>query len=415
VENNVLTLRLRMQAAAANLSPSIRRILMHSLLLGLAMNVADLLFNFYLVSLGYGSDTAGFLSTVYRFAGVIAGVPMGLLIDRFGAQRALQLGVLLYMLGWMAQLTLSELWALVITQSVIGAAAVLALTAVVPLLTAVTDPVRRPGIFGLNAAAGLVIGLLGGTVGGMLPGIAAGLLDIAPHATMAYRLALTLVVALAALAALPILRLIAGTAHAGPARASGGDGRIARRVLLQLALPSLTLGIGAGAFLPFQNLFFRQQFGLSDALVGSILAWGALSTGVGAMVGSVLSRRIGLKRAAALWRLGAAPAMLVMMAPVLPVAALGFFLRGLCIGASFPLSDAYTMHLTTPSQRGAAVSVVSVAWSLGWALTSSLSGWSQQAYGFNPALGLAAAAYVLSAAAMLRLPNELSYSGQAVS
>ncbi|HEU5088598.1 MAG TPA: hypothetical protein VFT99_14180 [Roseiflexaceae bacterium] len=89
----MLTIRLRAHHAFSQLTPPIRRILLHSLLLGLAMNVADLLFNFYLVSLGYGSEIAGLLSTVYRAAGVVAGVPMGMLIDRFGSQRALQLGV----------------------------------------------------------------------------------------------------------------------------------------------------------------------------------------------------------------------------------------------------------------------------------------------------------------------------------
>jgi MFS family permease len=406
MENNVVTLRMRVQSAASQLTPPIRRILMHSLLLGLAMNVADLLFNFYLVSLGYGSDTAGFLSTIYRFAGVLAGLPMGLLIDRFGSQRALQLGVILFASGWLAQLALTEVWALALTQSVIGAAGVLALTAVVPLLTGVTQPERRPSIFGLNAAAGLMVGLLGGTVGGLLPGLAAGLLQIEGHSAAAYRTALTVVVALGISAALPILRTISSTVREQPARVGTANERLSRSMLLKLALPSLTLGVGAGAFLPFQNLFFREQFGLSDALVGSFLAWGALSTGLGAMSGSVLSRRIGLKRAAALWRLIAAPAMLVMLAPLLPVAALGFFARGFCIGASFPLSDAYVMHMTTPRQRGAAVSVLTVAWSLGWALTSSLSGWSQERYGFGPALVIAAASYVLSALTLVQLPDE---------
>jgi MFS family permease len=407
----VLTIRLRAHHAFSQLTPPIRRILLHSLLLGLAMNVADLLFNFYLVSLGYGSDIAGLLSTVYRAAGVVAGVPMGMLIDRFGSQRALQLGVGLFAAGWLVQLTLSEVWALALTQAVIGAAAVLALTSVVPLLTGVTDAQQRPAIFGLNAAAGLVIGLLGGTVGGLLPSMAANFLHVALRTAPAYRLALSVVVMLGIAAAIPILRTIHSSVREQPAKAgSGGEARLPRAFMAQLVLPSLTLGVAAGAFLPFQNLFFRQEFGLSDALVGSILAWGALSTGIGAMGGSVLARRLGLKRASAAWRLLAAPAMLLRMVPFLPAAIIGFLARGLLVGASFPLSDAFVMQLTTPRQRGTAVSIVSVAWSLGWALTSVISGWSQEAYGFGPAMVIAALAYVLSAWSLVQLPDELSHT-----
>ncbi|HEU5090061.1 MAG TPA: MFS transporter, partial [Roseiflexaceae bacterium] len=133
-------------------------------------------------------------------------------------------------------------------------------------------------------------------------------------------------------------------------------------------------------------------------------------TGIGAMGGSVLARRLGLKRASAAWRLLAAPAMLLMMVPVLPAAIIGFLVRGLLVGASFPLSDAFVMQITTPRQRGTAVSIVSVAWSLGWALTSLISGWSQEAYGFGPAMVIAAIAYVLSAWTLIQLPDELRHT-----
>ena len=66
------------------------------MLLGFAGSIADLLFNFYLVSLGYAADTAGLLATVSRTAGVVLGLPIGLLIDRAGARRALLVGVSFY-------------------------------------------------------------------------------------------------------------------------------------------------------------------------------------------------------------------------------------------------------------------------------------------------------------------------------
>jgi MFS family permease len=137
------------------------------------------------------------------------------------------------------------------------------------------------------------------------------------------------------------------------------------------------LGIGGGAILPFQNLFFRQQFGLGDAAVGAVLAWSALGMGLGAVMGGPISARMGLRRAAGLLRIGAAPAMLLMLTPALFPTAMGFFLRGMFVASSYPLNDALVMQATPMRQRGAAMSLTSVLWSLGWALASVASGWAQ--------------------------------------
>jgi MFS family permease len=406
----VLALRLRAQAAVAQLSPPIRRILMHSLILGLAMSVADLLFNFYLVSLGYATDTAGFLSTVYRFAGVVTGIPIGMLIDRAGAQRALQVGAVLFAFGWAAQLMVAELWMLVITQAIIGASGLLALTSVVPLLTNITHGEQRAAIFGINAGAAMVIGLVGATVGGLLPALFGGLMNVGPQSTTAYRLALGSVVILGLLALLPVLKTISLLPDA-PARTNANTvvhtaDRLPFSFVIRMTLPALLLGIGAGVFLPFQNLFFRQVFQLSDAVVGTILAGGALTMGLGAIFGSPFAKRFGLKRAAAFLRLGAAPSLLMMLLPSLELVVIGFFIRGACIGASFPLNDAYTMQLVSPRNRGKIVSATSMLWSLGWATTSSVAGIIEKQYGFTPLLIVGTIAYVLSALAIFALPEE---------
>jgi MFS family permease len=393
----VLFVPARARLALGRISPPVWRILLHSSLFGLAGSVSDLLFNFYLVSLGYGADTAGLLSTVNRMAGVALGLPVGLLIDRIGARRSLVIGVVCYSGGWALALLSGALWALALTQFVVGGAQVLALTSVVPLMTGVTDARERATVFGLNASAAMMVGLLGSAAGGVLPALAAGLLAVGPQAVVAYRLALTTVVAIALAAALPVLRGVPEYRHDEAATSvEPPQARISRRRLLGFALPALLLGVGSGAILPFQNLYFRQQFGLSDAAVGAVLALTALVMGLGAVIGAPVSARLGLQRAAATLRLGAVPALLLMLVPALLPATFGFCVRGLFVAASFPLNDALVMQITPARQRGAAMSLTSVLWSLGWAGAAFVSGWAQLRWGFGPAIIVAAAAYVLS-------------------
>jgi predicted MFS family arabinose efflux permease len=289
-------LSLRARAALAQLTPPVRRILAHSMLLGLAGSIADLLFNFYLISLGYAADSAGLLATVSRVAGVVVGLPIGLLIDRAGARRALLVGVALYAGGWTLKLLSGALWALSAAEFVAGAALLLAQTAVVPLLARVTTAAQRPAMFGLNAAAALMIGLMGSAVGGLLPALAAAATGSGPQDVVAYRLALTSVVVLGLAAALPLLRELPDAGcDAATAAAESPAARLRPGRLLFYAVPSLLLGAGGGLILPFQNLFFRERFGLSDAAVGAVLAWTALGMGIGAVLGAPAGARLGMR------------------------------------------------------------------------------------------------------------------------
>jgi len=397
----VLFVPARVRLVLGRISPPVWRILLHSSLFGLAGSVADLLFNFYLVSLGYGADIAGLLSTVNRVAGVVLGLPIGLLIDRIGARRSLLIGVVCYSGGWALALLSGALWALALTQFLVGTAQILALTSVVPLMTGVTRSSDRATVFGLNASAAMMIGLLGSLAGGLLPALAAGLLAIGPQDVVAYRLALTTVVVIALTAVLPVLRGVPEHSHDEVATsAEPVQARLSPRRLLAFALPALLLGVGSGAILPFQNLYFRQQFGLSDAAVGAVLAATALVMGLGAVIGVPISTRLGLQRAAAMLRVGAVPAILLMLIPALLPATLGFCLRGLFVAASFPLNDALVMHVTPARQRGAAMSLTSVLWSLGWAGAAIVSGWAQLRWGFGPVIVVAAVAYALSSLAI---------------
>ncbi|NJO84105.1 MAG: MFS transporter [Blastochloris sp.] len=156
------------------------------------------------------------------------------------------------------------------------------------------------------------------------------------------------------------------------------------------------LGVGGGAILPFQNLFFRQEYALSDAAVGVVLAWSALGMGIGGLLGGPISARFGLRRAAAWLRICSAPVMLLMLSPLLLPAVAGFFLRGLFVAASYPLNDALVMQSTPVAQRGLAISLLSILWSLGWAGAAAASGWAQLRWGFAPVLVGAAIAYALS-------------------
>ncbi|EFO80538.1 major facilitator transporter [Oscillochloris trichoides DG-6] len=397
-------LAMRAHLSGGKISSAVWFILLHSSLFGLALSIADILFNFYLVSLGYTVATAGLFSTIGRAAGMLMGIPLGIMIDRIGAQRSLLIGVAIYGLGWAILLQFTSLWIMIPIQFLIGAAFILTSTAVTPLLAGVTNEAQRATIFGWNASATMAVGLGGSVLGGVLPSLAAGMIEVGPQDTAAYRMALMVVVGLCVIAMLPILSRMQPVAHERPHGAAPlPTSRLPMARLGRFSIAGLLLGMGGGAFLPFQNLFFRDVFLLSDVAVGLVLAWGAMGMGVGGMLGGPMAGWLGLQRAATITRMGAVFSMLLMLTPSLIIASIGFFWRGLSIAASYPLNDALIMRATPLRQRGIAASMMSVFWSGGWAAAAWTSGVVLEHWGFTPVIIFAAVAYFGSALAIATL------------
>jgi MFS family permease len=393
-----------------SLPGSAQRALLHSLLFGFALSVSELLFNFYLASLGYAADVAGIFSTTLRMAGVLLGLPGGALVDRIGPQRALIGSMLLYAGSWALILSSGALPLLLLGYLLVGAAYTVAMASIVALLAATVGGADRARLFGLNAMALVVIGVLGNAVGGALPTLAAALTASDPQSVLAYRLAMLSIVAVSLLAALPLLRLrLPPTEATTPVLPSQrGAGSTARRlgwlVMLRMSMASFFLGAAGGWILPFQNLYLRQEFGLSDGAIGAILGWIALPAGIGALVGTAVAARLGVQRAAVLLRSVSVPAMLLMaFTPLLPLAVLGLGLRAVAVVASYPLYDALIMEATPPRQRGTSAGMINLTWALGWAICAAISGVIQVRWGFTPVLVASALCYIASTWSMAAL------------
>ena len=380
-------------------SPAVVRILAHSLLFGLAASVSDVLFNFYLHSLGYGNEVAGQMNSLFRMAGFVFGIPLGMLIDRRGALKILYFGICTYALGWALLLTWTDIRIIAPVYFLIGAANIATYTSIIPLLSSVIEPKQRATLFGINAGATVAVGFVGSLFGGALPGLVAPLLGVSATDSLAYRVALFSVTIIGLIAIVPLLGV-----HAAVTKQQS-DGRMPVSTMDQTPIPflrimgfasqSLLLGVAGGLVVPFQNLFYRQQFHLDDAKVGLILALSAFAMGFGSTIGGAMAKRFGLRRATALSRLLSAPTLLLMLVPSLWVSCLAYFLSRIMVGITFPLADALVMQ---------SVPVSSMVWSLGWAGTAYLSGFIQRDYGFYWVFIASAVAYAVNAGMFYLIP-----------
>jgi MFS family permease len=377
--------------AKAGFSGPVRRVLLHALFIGLAFSISEILMPFYLVSLGYSTSEVGLFSTVARIAGMVSAIPLGRMVDRIGPQKALQGAVVGVVIGWGLLLSAPTLTLMLAAQFVIGVTGLLIFSASIPLMAGLSQREQRSQIFAVAEFTYVFVGLLGSAVGGALPGWIAPLVGDSAVSPAVYRLSIGVAALLFIVALLPIvarLRMLEATNAAGV-----DDGApqlsLPLRRMLRIGLASVLIGLSSGTIIPFQGLFLREQFALSDANVGLILSITSLSGGIGALAGAAVVRRLGLRRGAGLLRMLVAPAIVLMLVPQLSVVVVGFVLRAGFISASVPQGDAFVMSQTPAHQRGRMVSITSLLWSGGWAVSSLIAGYAAPLFGYGPQFTLA--------------------------
>jgi MFS family permease len=395
---------LQLRFNEAGFSGPVRRVFTHAVLVGIGLSITEILMPFYLVSLGYTTSEVGLFSTVARLAGMLSALPLGRMVDRIGPQRALQIAVTGSSTGWALLLLAPTLPLMLAAQFVIGMLGLLVFTTATPLLASLSERRHRSQIFAVNEFMYVFVGLIGSAIGGALPAWIALLAAESATSPTAYRLSLAIGALIFAAALLPVLAQLRGPVEQiEHVRADEPTAALPLRRMLHLALGAHLIGLSSGMVVPFQGLFLREQFGVSDATVGLIVSATALSAGVGALTGAAVVRRIGIRRGAGYLRMMMAPALAMLLIPNLSFVVAGLILRAGFISASVPQADAMVISQTPARQRGRMAAVSSLLWSGGWAVSSLAAGYAAPQFGYGPQFAVAMVLGLLSGLAYLSI------------
>jgi hypothetical protein len=93
---------------ASGYSPLLVRLFTFTFVVGLITSLPDILFNFYLLSMGFDNAVAGSLASILRLSGFILGIPLGLAVDCIGGVRTIQIATVVNMLVWGALLNVRD-------------------------------------------------------------------------------------------------------------------------------------------------------------------------------------------------------------------------------------------------------------------------------------------------------------------
>jgi len=445
---------------------------------GVTTGIVLLLYNLYLVSLGYRADFIGVLLLVGTLGAGLAIFPAGACIDHFSGKAILIWSSLLIGVAGIGLFLFRQPIPLLVSSFVAGIGGAFLLVINAPFLTVNSTPAERPHLFSLNIALSLITTVLGKLIGGVLPiwfgaiswlmtplsSWSVWLLANQPDAR-SYQLALLFAGIIAGPSLIPLFLMsddlnrrpfsdsFQGAAGGeawhpqGPhrstlpprattfrgaapppddgtvvtsvgqgavrdvvARGEAGGGwalvgasfwHVLRSPIVLLSLTQVLIGLGAGLFIPYFNIYFVQHLRTSSALFGLIDGSATAVVALFTLCAPWLATRVGKVNTIVLTELASIPLLLVIgLTNILPLAAVLYLFRYSLMDMSSGIFQVFSMEAVPKDRRGLANSSYQASYQVAWAVSAPLGGLVIVHLGYPPIFITAAVCYLLSIAVL---------------
>lgn len=359
--------------------------------------IADVVLNFYFVSLGYDVGTIAMLQSLPRLGGFLMSIPMGLVTARFGTYRVMLFSTLGCAFSFALLVFFPSLWIIAVSRFVNGFAHGAQQIAITPLMGALVDKTQHTRFFAYHNVVSMGAMSFGSFIGGSVPALMVMLFaPVIPavsagdtQSSFAYGAALLvsgIVVAISALTFIPVGEVVAAeeVTIVADIPEKPKHSPIPWRLLMLMALPMLPFGFTGGLTFPFYNLFFRTQFGISDQLIGTILSVGWMGMAVVPLANGFWEKHLGRVRAISfLMSVGAVGFLALAAAPSLMGSAFAFVIAISFRNTMQPLFQPLLMSYLPVSLHSVVSSVSIIFWNIGWLTATSISGYLQTTFGYK--------------------------------
>jgi hypothetical protein len=367
-----------------------------SALFNLGVLVFLVLYNLYLLGLGYHENVLGRIAGAMRVGSLLGTIPAAELARRAGLRATLVTAVLgsaaaALLRTWNA----SEAW-LVAGAFCNGIFLALWAVSFCPSIAGLTTERNRRFGFSLSCAAGIAIGIPGGLVAGRLPGVMQHLLH-SPGSLEPLRWALVAASAVAALGALPAMNLRFQSISRTAAK-TYPQARIVAGFLIALCCWSAA----TASFNPFFNAFFAERLRMSVQRIGALFSYSHVAQALALLSASVILKKLGDIRGIASCQLatGAALALLAFSSTGAGAAAIYIGYMSLQY-MSEPGIFHLLMNRVAPGERSGASALYFLATSLTGSLAAFAGGAAISRFGYSPVL-VASGCVAMAAAFLFR-------------
>ncbi len=262
----------------------------------------QVIFNLFLRDLGVPNSAIGNITSAALWGSALLGLAISVAADLVGRKKMLVLAAVIVPLCGIAMAFTTNFFALWALSFLKGGFRVVGHTVILAAMASFTRTGERARMFGLNA--GLMMG--SGVLGNFLGGLSGDLFGL--QAT----LVISMIMHLGCL--IPAFAIDAPETRAKIRDLFDFSGLNSdqKKILTYFLSSTLAIGFGAGLFIHFGNLIFRDLFALSATLIGIILSISQLGTAVGSTLSHVFGRRFGPLRFVLMMQVMVVPLMLSM-------------------------------------------------------------------------------------------------------
>ncbi len=358
-------------------------LLANVLLRFIGYGVFSLLFNLYILQIGYDVDFIGYLTALSNIAVALMAIPSGFIIDRFGLKRPLVISYSLFILFTILLAINTNYFSLIIFNIALGFTFSIIMVIRNPFLTKFSTKVERTHLFGFAFGLLMIGSVIGNVIGGYFPKLFKVFASLTDDIII-YRLSLLSGAIISAIGLIPILKI-------GKDNITSSN-RLSKRIFkikfsklyAKLLLPHLLLSLGAGLVMPFLNVFFKKHLNANVSQIGIIFALGSFITGIASFLVPFVTKRIGKVKGIGILQISSLPFLLMIaLIPNLTLVAIFYIVRQVLMNIASPIYTTFVMEAVPDKDKGTISGYITFIRGLGWAISSSYSGILMKNYGYN--------------------------------
>lgn len=365
--------------------------LTYSLLFHIGLfGITDILLNFYLVSIGYDAETIGLLQALPRLSGFLTGLPIGIIANRLGNRRIIIVSTWGIGLCVALSVMVEGLLLLAISRFFWGVFFGAGQIVKSPFMVTLTTKEEYTSQFSYHNLVSMIAVAVGSIIGGFIPFIMSHFLAIEGVGTLlpeqmplSYQASILLASFIIILSTLPLFCLSDKIADIDTSLTKLKQSP-PWRLLIKLSFPLLIFGISGGLTFPFLNLFFREQFGITDGLIGGILGLGWLFMGIVPLINPIWELKIGRVNALTTLMLISAFAFVGLGIVETLIMAIIFYVIAISVRNTMqPLFQPLFMDSISPEFHNIASSIGLILWNIGWFSSTMSFGYLQKTIGYD--------------------------------
>ncbi len=341
--------------------------LVSNALFSISGGIWGVIFNLYLIDVGFRKDFVGYMLSVGEVAMGLGALPAGLLCDRIRRRRSFLFATLSgIVFGFVQVFTLNGSVLLATSLLSGGISSALFIVAWAPFMVEHSTPEDRVYLFSMSSVLGWGLGMVGNIVGGVLPETFALLLNTSSSDFLVSRMTLICSLAFQVSGLIPLYFIKEKVGSPSEQQKAFSFKAIkSKATITKLVLVTALMGLGSGFIVPLFNVFFSSKLGASKAEIGTIFALGQIGVAAGTLLMPAVAEKLGKVKTVSGVQLLSIPFILaIVLSPNIAWAAPPYIVRLSLMNMVGPLRDSFSMEVIYAGERATTSGLNGMSWSI---------------------------------------------------